>query len=308
MRKLFVGAILGFTACSLPIMREGGGGGGGGGDPSSPDATAATGDGANGSDGSGTALDAGPATCNGYEPCGINPVMAPAGYTLRAGVNYDSYGGIYGTCTDWADCGMWNIHYTSNWLDPNGNPVNPYYNRMASPFPWSLSRYEIDVDPGKVEYAKLHMSAVGDTYEFADGTKEMQTDRDTGVTTCFQRGASPIKTLMLGNLGGTGNTGAIDWNISILPGDMGNTGNVSTCQGNADTSSLYITSDEGLAIAHPTYCLLREGHDYYVNFTSHGHVNPHFDCSQTTCAMGGFLVINIMTEDGSPALDPVPCN
>ncbi len=291
------------AACSLPVMREGGGRG----DPSAPDATLAPVD-----SGGAMAIDAAPATCNGYEPCRINPVVAPAGYTPSAGVHYDEYG-VYGTCQDWADCGMWNTHYTSNWVDSGGNPVNPYYNRMGSPFPWTNARYEIDVDPGKVEYAKLHMMAAGDPFAFSDGTKEIRTDRTTGATTCFQRGASPIKTLMLGNLGGTGTFGEVDWNISVLPGDMGNTGNASRCSGTGATTWISITTDEQLAATtlnsqgKPVYCLLREGQDYYVNFTSRG-VWQNVDCSQSTCKMGGFQITNLTTEDGSAAVNGVPCD
>ena len=305
MNKLIVGAALAFAACSLPITKEGGEHG----DPSSPDASGVAPDG-----GTGAALDgATPATCNGYEPCGINPVTPPDGYTLSPGVHYDDYSGIHGTCQDWADCGMRNTHYTSNWVDSGGNPVNPYFNRMGSPFPWTNARYEIDVDPGKVNYTKLHMTAAGDMFAFSDGTKEIQTDRTTGATTCFQRGPSPLKTFMLGNLGGTGDFGAVDWNISALPGDMGNTGNASTCHGSGATTWITVTSDEQLAATtltpggKPAYCLLREGHDYYVNFTSRG-VWHNVDCTQAQCDMGGFQLTNLTTEDGSTAINSVPCN
>src|SRR5450432_2032583 len=129
-----------------------------------------------------------PATCNGYEPCGVNAVILPTGYTLRNYVDFDDYGS-YGSCTTWEDCGMWNSHYTSNYVDGNtGQPVAQYYNRMSSPFPWAGSRYEIDVAPKKIQYAAFHIMAPNDPYKFSDGTLETRTDRATGAITCFKRG------------------------------------------------------------------------------------------------------------------------
>jgi hypothetical protein len=115
----------------------------------------------------------------------------------------------------------------------------------------------------------------------------------------------------LGNMGGTGNAGFVDWNISVLPGDMGDSGNASTCHGSGATTWILITSDEATAATMgPSgefdHCLLREGQDYYVNFMSHGH--PYaIDCSTDDCTIGTFAFSNPTTSDGSPFLDQVPC-
>ncbi|MEO8843338.1 MAG: hypothetical protein ABI591_12910 [Kofleriaceae bacterium] len=114
------------------------------------------------------------------------------------------------------------------------------------------------------------------------------------------------------SLGGTGNHGAVDWNISVLPGDMGNSGNVSTCAGQANTNHINVTEDPVRAAQtndqgiHP-YCLLREGQTYYVNFMSHG-VLGNADCTADTCTMGGFAIYSYMGSDGasSPTIE-VPC-
>ncbi|HEY4179129.1 MAG TPA: hypothetical protein VGM90_19935 [Kofleriaceae bacterium] len=266
--------------------------------------------------GSDTDLDAGilpdapPAVCNGYEPCGIHPAMPPAGYTTLASVNVDQYASIYTSCTDFADCGMWNTHYTENWNDTSNQPVAQYFNRMASPFPWVNSRYKIDVSPKKIQYVKLHVPAPGDMYKFSDGTLETRTDRATGQRTCFKRGAS-MTSASLYNLGGTNNLGRVTWNISVLPGDMGNTGNTSTCTGTGATNMVPITASETTASApnalgHPVYCLLREGHDYYINYQSASLANV--DCTTGVCSMGGWFVSNFVGTDGSqsPSVE-VPC-
>ena len=254
-----------------------------------------------------------PATCNGYEPCGVNAVVVPTGYTLRNAVAFDDYGGIYGSCSHWEDCGMWNTHFTSNWDDANGNPVSIYYNRMAGGgFPWPLSRYEIDVAPKKIQYASFHILAPGEPYKFSDGTMLTQTERSSGTTTCFKRGAR-MEHAELGNLGGTGNAGKINWNISVLPGDMGNSGNASICQGDQNTLRLLLTADPAVAAAavdsngNPTTCLLREGVTYYMNFMSSGTLGQ-FDCTTGSCSMGGFVLANFQGSDSSAAPQvQVPC-
>ncbi len=299
------------AACSLPITREGGRGA-----PSAPDATGATVDGSGGTDSLVAPMvdAAGPPTCNGYEPCGVNPVVVPTGYTLLAGVNFDDYGGVYGSCLDWADCGMWDLHFTSNWTDGNtGQLVADYYNTMSSPFPWGGGRYEINVLPKRISYVKLHVLAPGDMYRFNDGTLETQTDRATGQTTCFQRSPGHMESANLDNLGGTGNTGPVTWTISVLPGDMGNSGNASTCTGTDNTGTVFLTSDPAKAAlvdgqGQHVYCLLREGADYYINFMSAGTSNPQFPCATATCSMGGLTIANFVGSDGSQAPQVgVPC-
>ena len=241
------------------------------------------------------------ATCNGYEPCGVHPVVVPPGYALENFISYDDYASIYGTCTAFEDCGMWNGHYTMQWIDGNTNqPVAQYYNRMSSPFPWLGSRYEIDVAPKKIQYVTFHVMAPGETYKFHDGTLETRTDRMTGAVTCFERGPGRMQRALLGNLGGTGNGGIVKWNISVLPGDMGNSGNASTCAGTNGTTNIAITSDPAVAAATPSYCLLREGQTYYMNMMSSG-AELHFDCSTQTCTMGGFQLTNFVGSDGTEA-------
>jgi hypothetical protein len=254
-----------------------------------------------------------PAICNGYEPCAVNPVVVPPGYTLQNYINYDDYG-IYGTCTAFEDCGMWNLHYTMQWIDGNtSQPVAQYYNRMSSPFPWSGSRYEIDVASKKIQYATFHMTAPNEMYKFSDGTLETRTDRATGAITCFKRGPGQMERANLGNLGGTGNGGKVQWNISVLPGDMGNSGNASRCSGQGNTTTVFLTSDPVVAastldsMGNPVLCLLREGKTYYLNFMSSG-VLGNFDCTTQTCTMGGFQLTNFVGSDGSQAPQvEVPC-
>ena len=284
-------------------------------------ATPVTGDASPGLDGTEDAMpepddaiagDAAPTECDGYEPCGIHPVVVPAGYTLQNGVDFDEYH-VYGSCTSFEDCGMWDTHFTQNWVDGNtGQPVDPYYNRMGSPFPWVGSRYEIDVAPGKISYATLKVTSPGELYVYSDGTPEMRFDRTTGTSTCFRHRAAHTVSAWLGNLGGTGNHGKVDWNISVLPGDMGTSGNASTCSGAASTIHINITADPALAATtnaqgDHAYCLLREGHTYYINFMSHG-VLGNFDCSVQTCTMGGLAVYAYMGTDGmSSPTEEVPC-
>lgn len=255
------------------------------------------------------APDAPPTECNGYEPCGIHPVVVPDGYTLLGRVDTDEYGAS-SSCTDWADCGMWNTHYTSNYVDSNGVPVDPYYNRMGSPFPWGNSRYDVIVQPKKIQYAKLHVLAPGEMYGYTDGTLEQRIDRTTGATTCFQRGASMAEAIVR-TLGGTKNYGTVTWNISVLPGDMGNSGNASSCTGSG-TRNRPITADPATAATPDSqgnlnFCLLREGHDYYINFQSSG-AGINFDCATDVCSMGGLFVANFAAVDGSsgPQVE-VPC-
>jgi hypothetical protein len=254
--------------------------------------------------------DASPTECSGYEPCGIHPVETPAGYTLEPSVNVELYGAT-SSCTDWADCGMWNTHYTSNYVDTNGQPVDPYFNRMGSPFPWVNSRYIVDVSPKKIHYAKLHVLAPGEMYRYSDDTLEMRIDRSTGAATCFQRSASSMASAGLRSLGGTGNRGSVTWNISVLPGDMGDSGNISSCTGDG-FSTRAVTADPVTA-ATPnasgkfTFCLLREGHDYYINFRSAG-TFLNGDCATDVCTMGGLFLSNFTSASGpeSPVVE-VPC-
>jgi hypothetical protein len=256
------------------------------------------------------ASDAPPTECNGYEPCGIHPVETPAGYTLRPSVNVELYGAT-SSCSDWADCGMWNTHYTSNYLDTNGQPVDPYFNRMGSPFPWVASRYIIDVSPKTIHYAKLHVLAPGEMYRFSDDTPEMRIDRTSGQATCFQRSASSMASAILRSLGGTGNRGSVTWNISVLAGDMGDSGNISTCTGSGFVDQP-ITADPATA-ANPNtqgnlyQCLLREGHDYYINFRSSG-TFFNGDCATDVCTMGGLVLANFASGNGPerPEVE-VPC-
>jgi hypothetical protein len=257
--------------------------------------------------------DAAQAECDGYEPCGIHPVVMPTGYTAINQVNYDEYG-VYGSCTSFEDCGMWDTHFPGNWLNGNTHePFDPYYNEMGSPFPWSGSRYWIDVLPGKVMYAKLKITTVGELYAYSDGTPETLTERSTNTTTCFQRGPGHMESALIENMGGTGDAGIVTWNISVLPGDMGNSGNASTCTGTGNLVSLSVTSDPVKAATSldannkPFYCLLREGETYYLNFMSSGTLG-NIDCSVDTCTMGGFALSNFVGSDGSvsPTVQ-VPC-
>jgi hypothetical protein len=251
-------------------------------------------------------------TCNGYEPCSDHPVVVPAGYTLEGSVTVDNVSTQTG-CTDFSDCDMWNTHFTSVWTDSQGTPYNPYYNRMGSPFPWPNSRYVVVVPPKTITYAKLHITAPGETYAYSDSTPEMRTDRTTNAVTCFQRGTGHLELGIIGALGGTGNVGFVSWNISVLPGDMGTSGNVSPCQGGSATVSLPVTADEAKAIASEqdggTYgtCLLREGADYYLNFMSFGKVYAA-DCSTQDCTVGALAFAGTSTtSDGTALIDEVPC-
>ncbi|MEO6951177.1 MAG: hypothetical protein ABI321_05135, partial [Polyangia bacterium] len=164
--------------------------------------------------------DLGPPTCNGYEPCGVNPVVTPTGYTSLAGVNVDNQVMITG-CADFVDCDNFDRHFTVNYTGTDGTPVDPYYNRLGSPFPSPGSRYIFSVPPKKIAYVKLHVLAPEELYRYSDGTPEIRTDRASGVQTCFQRGTGHMLTAAVGNLGGTGNGGKVAYNISLLPGDMG---------------------------------------------------------------------------------------
>src|ERR1700733_2611900 len=130
--------VLGLTACGNVMMEF-----------HAPDAPIAVG--ADGSTADGASVDpiADGATpeCNGYEPCGIHPVVMPTGYTAINGVDYDEYG-VYGSCTSFEDCGMWDTHFSETWLGGITHlPVDPYYDRMGSPFPWAGSRYWIGAIP-----------------------------------------------------------------------------------------------------------------------------------------------------------------
>ena len=249
--------------------------------------------------------------CDGYEPCGVHPVVPPTGYTIQAGVEVTN-SSTTTSCTSFADCDMWNTHYTPVWQPCNGcGTIDNGYNRMGSPFPWELSRYIFVVPPKRVAYIKFHMTSPGEDYVYGDGTPEKHTDPQTQTTTCFRRGPGHLESALLGNLGGTGNVGMIDWNISELPGDMGNSGNTSTCHGNGGTTELTITSDEAKAKSVMTqgkyvYCLLREGHDYYLNFMSSGKTNS-VDCATDQCTMGGFAVSNPSTSDGGAVVAAVAC-
>jgi hypothetical protein len=82
---------------------------------------------------------------------------------------------------------------------------------------------------------------------FSDGTPETYFDADTATTTCFARGQGHLMRGSLGNMGGTGNAGKVIFTISLLPGDMGDSGNLSTCEGSSATNGLAITSDEATA-------------------------------------------------------------
>jgi hypothetical protein len=107
-----------------------------------------------------------------------------------------------------------------------------------------------------------------------------------------------MESALIGDMGGTGDFGIVTWNISVLPGDMGNSGNASTCKGAGNTTSMKVTSDASLAATTPGYCLLREGQSYYLNFMSSGMVG-NSDCSTGTCTMGGFALTNFTGSDGS---------
>jgi hypothetical protein len=284
---------------------------------SSTGAAAGGGGGSSSTTGSGGASGGagGAASCDGYEPCGVNPVQAPAGYTIEAAPGVSVQNGATTTsCTAFADCDMWNTHYTPVWMSCSGcGKIDNGWNRMSSPFPIENSRYIFQISPKTIQYVAFHMTAPGELYVYGDGTKEMHTDPDTGVTSCFQRGAGHIESALIDDLGGTGDVGIVDWNISLLPGDMGNTGNSSTCSGSGGTTAVLITSDPMKAATTKnsagkySYCLLREGQDYYLNFMSSGSV-PAVDCSTDPCTMGGFVFANPVTSDGNAVVDQVPCN
>jgi len=244
------------------------------------------------------------ATCNGYEPCAVYPPAAPAGYSLY-GMITGSTTAQPGSCASFEDCPMWNTHFTKNY----GNRY--YYDRLGSPFPTPQSQYIWTVSPKTVQYAKLKITSPNEYYRYSDGTLVTETDSTSNTTTCFQRGAGSISTILVTNLGGTGTAGKVTWNISLLPGDMGNTGNVSVCSGNQNMD-LRVTSDEAMAKAAYTtsskLCLLREGQTYYVNFMSAG-MTPAVDCATQSCSMAGFVVPEgfVTTSDGQPLLNQVTC-
>jgi hypothetical protein len=78
-------------------------GGAGGSDATTSTETSAAVGGASGSGGSA------PASCNGYEPCGVNPVVVADGYTLSASISVFNQSTTT-SCADFADCDMWNTH------------------------------------------------------------------------------------------------------------------------------------------------------------------------------------------------------
>ena len=311
-------APLGLAACSSatgsnqPDPAGGGGGASGGTSASSSGGGRAHASSSSTGGGGGGGAGGEPVACNGYEPCGVHPVVVPDGYTLQAGVDVSNLNTTT-SCAAFADCDMWNTHFTSIWQPCSGcGEIDNTWNRMGSPFPWPGSRYVIVVTPKRVQYAKLHLTAPGERYLYGDGTPEMHTDKDTGVTSCYQRGPGHLVTSWLSNMGGTGNLGKVTFNISVLPGDMGNSGNASTCAGTGSTNVVLITSDEAKASipdaqGHYDYCLLREGQDYYVNFMSSGGT-PSIDCGTAACTMGGFAFNNPTTSDGSPFVAAVPCD
>lgn len=258
--------------------------------------------------------DAAATTCNGYEPCAVHAVAAPDGYSLASAIGVTTNDlSADGSCTDLSDCHMWNEHYTSNWNDPGGTPVNPYWNRMGSPFWWPLSRYLVVVPPKKITTAKLHVLMPGEMYKYADGTVVMQIDRMSGARTCYARRNATLEIGQIQTMGGTGNLGQVHFVIGALPYDMGNTGNVSPCTGSGN-DEVIITEDEAKAAASFStttnkyqLCLLRPGHDYWVSFESSGKTYTT-DCATAACTMGGFGFGDGYTmSDGGHFSEVVPC-
>lgn len=158
---------------------------------------------------------------------------------------------------------------------------------------------------------RLHVLAPGELYRYSDGTLEMRIDRGTGQATCFQRSATSMASAILRSLGGTNNRGTVTWNISVLPGDMGDSGNVSICTasgiGNRPITADPVVAATPNAQGRPTYCLLREGHDYYINFRSSGELF-NGDCATDVCVLGGMFLSNFTGADGParPEVE-VPC-
>jgi hypothetical protein len=260
-------------------------------------------------------VDAAPAVCNGYEPCGVAPVQLPAGYTLKTSLPYDDFV-TSGTCTTFEDCGQWNEHYPSGVNDDDGNPYNPYSNRYGQPFPYGGGRYIFDLKPKTVHSIKFHLVAPGALYRYSDGTPWTTTTTDTHVTSCYQRTNTTMKLAWLQTMGGTGELGFSKWTISALPGDMGDSGNVSACQGTGTASArTLLTSDPAVAMASLdaqtgkyTTCLLRDNTEYYLNFMSYGMPNMTVNCATDTCTYGGFVMQTYTGADGSMSpITPVAC-
>lgn len=259
--------------------------------------------------------DAAAAGCTGYEPCGVNAVAPPTGYTIASSAGIStSNSSTDNPCADMDDCEMWNTHFSSNWYAAGTKTlVDPYYNRMASPFWWPLSRYIVNTSPKVITYAKLHVVAPGAMFTFPDGTPEMRIDRTSGAKTCFARGAGTLETGQIEGMGGTGDLGVVRFNISLLPGDMGNTGNVSSCMGSG-LDAVNITEDETKAAASKNastgkygFCLLRPGQTYWVSFMASGKT-PSTDCSTAQCSMGGFgFASSFTTSDGKPFTNEIAC-